>query len=74
MAKCEKDVKKGWLKTVGGAAEITASSGVNVKVAEAAAGDVKGLQRTAPGLAGVPTTFWDVDEGLSEVRRGSKAL
>ncbi|KAG8896209.1 hypothetical protein FRC00_006289 [Tulasnella sp. 408] len=74
LAKCEKDVKKGWLKTVGGAAEITASSGVNVKVAGAAAGDVKGLKATAPGLAGVPTTFWDVDEGLSEVRRGSKAL
>lgn len=71
LAKCEKDVKKGWLKTVGGAADITASSGVTVK---AGAGDIKGVKETAPGLAGVPATFWDVDEGLSEVRRGSKAL
>ncbi|KAG8952207.1 hypothetical protein FRC04_004914 [Tulasnella sp. 424] len=74
LAKCEKDVKKGWLRTVGGAAEITASSGVNVKVAEAAAGDLQGVKGTAPGVVGVPAAFWEVDEGLSEVRRGSKAL
>ncbi|KAG8991194.1 hypothetical protein FRB94_012697 [Tulasnella sp. JGI-2019a] len=58
LARSERDTKQSWLKDVGGPAKVQA----------VAAGEMK---KSFNGEG--PVGFWEDDQGLTEVRRGSKA-
>jgi len=61
LAKSEKDTKRLWLQEVGGNARIGSAGNDMTDRANGTGGEV------------MPRSFWDDDEGLAEVRRGSKA-
>ena len=62
-------MKRKWLKEVGGGADVRGQDEKLKSLDPATNGVSTGL-----GAGGVPKSFWEDDEGLAEVRRGSKLL
>lgn len=60
LERSEKDVKQSWLKETGGNAKVRGSGEVTEKA-------------NGTGVEDLPKGFWSDDEGLNEIRRGSKA-
>jgi len=67
LERSEKDAKRAWLKDVGGNARV--QDDTKRKIGDLSSGTANGTDGE-----GSLRTFWDDDEGLTEVRRGSKVM